>query len=139
MACVPTRLPTPMTKRNSANSKCRANLPRAPGQRRASDERRPGHAPLHMIEENMAKQLEWCHEAPFYKPGPLTAPSVRRRLTPASFRFRLRNGPPNGWCGSTTSGARRSSGSRKASTPSNGPAFPVTTLWTTRCGCTCSY
>ena len=25
----------------------------------------PGHVPLHMIEENMAKQLEWCHEAPF--------------------------------------------------------------------------
>ena len=23
----------------------------------------PGHVPLHMIEENMAKQLEWCHEA----------------------------------------------------------------------------
>ena len=26
----------------------------------------------HMIEENMAKQLEWCHEAPFYTLGPLT-------------------------------------------------------------------
>jgi len=26
----------------------------------------PGHVPMHMIEENMAKQLEWCHEAPFY-------------------------------------------------------------------------
>ena len=25
-----------------------------------------------MIEENMAKQLEWCHEAPFYTLGPLT-------------------------------------------------------------------
>ncbi|MBJ7431132.1 MAG: phosphomethylpyrimidine synthase ThiC, partial [Gemmataceae bacterium] len=23
----------------------------------------PGHVPMHMIEENMAKQLEWCHEA----------------------------------------------------------------------------
>jgi phosphomethylpyrimidine synthase len=33
----------------------------------------PGHVPLHMIEENMAKQLEWCHEAPFYTLGPLTA------------------------------------------------------------------
>ncbi|HEX4265776.1 MAG TPA: phosphomethylpyrimidine synthase ThiC [Verrucomicrobiae bacterium] len=32
----------------------------------------PGHVPLHMIEENMAKQLEWCHEAPFYTLGPLT-------------------------------------------------------------------
>jgi phosphomethylpyrimidine synthase len=32
----------------------------------------PGHVPLHMIEENMVKQLEWCHEAPFYTLGPLT-------------------------------------------------------------------
>jgi phosphomethylpyrimidine synthase len=32
----------------------------------------PGHIPMHMIQENMAKQLEWCHEAPFYTLGPLT-------------------------------------------------------------------
>jgi phosphomethylpyrimidine synthase len=32
----------------------------------------PGHVPMHMIEENMAKQLKWCHEAPFYTLGPLT-------------------------------------------------------------------
>lgn len=32
----------------------------------------PGHVPLHMIQENMEKQLEWCHEAPFYTLGPLT-------------------------------------------------------------------
>ena len=32
----------------------------------------PGHVPMHMIAENMAKQLEWCHEAPFYTLGPLT-------------------------------------------------------------------
>jgi phosphomethylpyrimidine synthase len=32
----------------------------------------PGHVPRHMIEENMRKQLEWCHEAPFYTLGPLT-------------------------------------------------------------------
>lgn len=32
----------------------------------------PGHVPLHMIEENMQKQLEYCHEAPFYTLGPLT-------------------------------------------------------------------
>jgi len=31
----------------------------------------PGHIPMHMIEENMHKQLEWCHEAPFYTLGPL--------------------------------------------------------------------
>jgi len=32
----------------------------------------PGHVPLHKIKENMEKQLEWCHEAPFYTLGPLT-------------------------------------------------------------------
>ena len=31
----------------------------------------PGHVPLHLIPENMRKQLEWCHEAPFYTLGPL--------------------------------------------------------------------
>eukprot|EP00913_Durusdinium_trenchii_P020624 g19370.t1 len=32
----------------------------------------PGHVPLHKIPDNMRKQLEWCHEAPFYTLGPLT-------------------------------------------------------------------
>lgn len=32
----------------------------------------PGHVPMHMIHENMTKQIEWCHEAPFYTLGPLT-------------------------------------------------------------------
>ena len=32
----------------------------------------PGHVPMHMIAENMDKQLEWCREAPFYTLGPLT-------------------------------------------------------------------
>ena len=32
----------------------------------------PGHVPMHMIKENMTKQLEECHEAPFYTLGPLT-------------------------------------------------------------------
>lgn len=32
----------------------------------------PGHIPIHMIHENMARQLEWCGEAPFYTLGPLT-------------------------------------------------------------------
>ena len=31
----------------------------------------PGHVPLNKIPENMAKQLEWCSEAPFYTLGPL--------------------------------------------------------------------
>jgi phosphomethylpyrimidine synthase len=32
----------------------------------------PGHIPMHLIKENMGKQLEWCQEAPFYTLGPLT-------------------------------------------------------------------
>jgi phosphomethylpyrimidine synthase len=32
----------------------------------------PGHIPMHMIKENMEKQLAWCDEAPFYTLGPLT-------------------------------------------------------------------
>lgn len=32
----------------------------------------PGHVPLHMVKENMEKQLDWCDEAPFYTLGPLT-------------------------------------------------------------------
>ncbi|HWN09116.1 MAG TPA: phosphomethylpyrimidine synthase ThiC [Pyrinomonadaceae bacterium] len=32
----------------------------------------PGHVPMHLIKENMDKQLETCQEAPFYTLGPLT-------------------------------------------------------------------
>jgi len=32
----------------------------------------PGHVPMHLIKENMTKQLKECHEAPFYTLGPLT-------------------------------------------------------------------
>lgn len=32
----------------------------------------PGHVPMHLIKENMDKQLDWCAEAPFYTLGPLT-------------------------------------------------------------------
>ena len=32
----------------------------------------PGHIPMHMIKENMKKQLTECGEAPFYTLGPLT-------------------------------------------------------------------
>src|SRR4029434_3047629 len=32
----------------------------------------PGHVPMHLIRENMEKQIEWCGEAPFYTLGPLT-------------------------------------------------------------------
>jgi phosphomethylpyrimidine synthase len=32
----------------------------------------PGHVPMQMIRENVEKELEACHEAPFYTLGPLT-------------------------------------------------------------------
>ncbi len=32
----------------------------------------PGHVPMHLIQENMTKQLELCQGAPFYTLGPLT-------------------------------------------------------------------
>ncbi len=32
----------------------------------------PGHVPMHLIRENMEKELESCAEAPFYTLGPLT-------------------------------------------------------------------
>jgi phosphomethylpyrimidine synthase len=32
----------------------------------------PGHVPMHLIQENMERQLALCHEAPFYTLGPLT-------------------------------------------------------------------
>lgn len=33
----------------------------------------PGHVPLHLVQENMSRQLEWCFEAPFYTLGPLAS------------------------------------------------------------------
>lgn len=33
----------------------------------------PGHVPMHMIRENMDRQIEKCHEAPFYTLGPLVS------------------------------------------------------------------
>jgi phosphomethylpyrimidine synthase len=32
----------------------------------------PGHVPMHMIQENVERELTECHEAPFYTLGPLT-------------------------------------------------------------------
>ncbi|MDP3968868.1 MAG: phosphomethylpyrimidine synthase ThiC [Nocardioides sp.] len=32
----------------------------------------PGHVPLHLVEENVVLQQDWCHGAPFYTLGPLT-------------------------------------------------------------------
>jgi len=31
----------------------------------------PGHVPLDKIKEQVDKEMEWCHEAPFYTLGPL--------------------------------------------------------------------
>ncbi|MCD8295960.1 MAG: phosphomethylpyrimidine synthase ThiC [Prevotella sp.] len=31
----------------------------------------PGHVPLHKIQENMERQIQHCHEAPFYTLGPI--------------------------------------------------------------------
>ena len=51
---------------------------------------------MHMIEENMAKQLEWCGEAPFYTLGPLTTAeaagqdALPKSVRPASLRRSLR-------------------------------------------------
>ena len=50
-----------------------------------------------MIEENMAKQLEWCGEAPFYTLGPLTTAeaasqdAVPKSVRPAALRRSLRS------------------------------------------------
>lgn len=41
----------------------------------------PGHVPMHLIRENMSKQLEWCMEAPFYTLGPLVT-DIAPRLRP---------------------------------------------------------
>jgi hypothetical protein len=53
-----------------------------------------GHMPMHMIEENMAKQLEWCSEAPFYTLATAEADgqdAVPKSLRPASLRRSLRS------------------------------------------------
>ncbi len=31
----------------------------------------PGHVPMDQIEDNVRRQMEWCHEAPFYVLGPV--------------------------------------------------------------------
>ena len=36
----------------------------------------PGHVPIHKIQENVEKQIDWCSEAPFYALGP--AATARR-------------------------------------------------------------
>jgi len=56
-----------------------------------------GRVPMHKIEENMAKQLEWCSEAPCYTLGPLTTAeaagrdAISKSLRPALLRRSLRS------------------------------------------------
>ena len=55
----------------------------------------PGHVPMHLIRENMDRQLDWCAEAPFYTLGPLTtdiAPGYDH-ITSAIGAAQI------GWCG----------------------------------------
>ena len=45
--------------------------------------------PMHLIRENMEKQLKWCDEAPFYTLGPLTtdiAPDMTTSHQPSALR-----------------------------------------------------
>ena len=72
-ACGPARSPTPTTRRSSPNSQVQGDLTKRAWEHGVQVMNEgPGHVPLHLIEENMDKQLEWCHEAPFYTLGPLT-------------------------------------------------------------------
>jgi phosphomethylpyrimidine synthase len=49
---------------------------------------------MHMIKENMEKQLEWCDEAPFYTLGPLTTD-----IAPGYDHITSAIGAMIGWCG----------------------------------------
>jgi len=48
----------------------------------------PGHVPMHLIEENIRKEAEWCHEAPFYVLGPLVTDMRTGARAPGSDRCR---------------------------------------------------
>ena len=50
----------------------------------------PGHVPMHLIKENMDKQLQDCYEAPFYTPGAV-GHRHRARLRPLHLRHRRRH------------------------------------------------
>ncbi len=107
----------------------------------------PGHVPMHLIQENMDRQLAVCHEAPFYTLGPLTtdiAPGLRphhlghRRRHDRLVRLRhalLRHaqGAP-GPARTRTTSRRASSPTRSPPTPPTWPrAIPGAQSGTTRC------
>ena len=48
----------------------------------------PGHVPMHKIKENMERQIEKCHNAPFYTLGPLLR--TLHRATTISLRLSVR-------------------------------------------------
>jgi|GEM_PF-2137136 Thiamine biosynthesis protein ThiC len=60
---------------------------------------------MHMIEKNMAKQLEWCGEAPFYTLGPLTTAEAAGQDAVQKLCARRRRGKACGVATATTSPA----------------------------------
>ena len=57
----------PTTARSSSNSTCSANSPKRLGRHGVQVLiEGPGHVPMQKIQENMDRQLDKCHEAPFY-------------------------------------------------------------------------
>jgi phosphomethylpyrimidine synthase len=74
--------PTPTTKRSSPNSRRSASSPQIAWEHGVQVMiEGPGHVPMHLIKENMDKQLERCHEAPFYTLGPARPPTSPRATT----------------------------------------------------------
>ena len=72
-ACAPARLPTPTTRRSSPSCETLGELTKIAWKHDVQVMiEGPGHVPMHLIKENMDKQLELCGEAPFYTLGPLT-------------------------------------------------------------------
>ena len=66
-------MPTPTTSRSSPSCKTQGELTKIAWEYDVQVMNEgPGHVPMHLIRENMEKQLEWCSEAPFYTLGPLT-------------------------------------------------------------------
>jgi phosphomethylpyrimidine synthase len=84
----------------------------------------PGHIPMHLIKENVERELKECHEAPFYSTERRCSATSPRRSTSAfptattssraSSRTRSRRTPPT-W-------RRGTPGRRRATTPSPGRA-----------------
>jgi len=62
---------TPATKRSSPNCAPWASDHEGLGARCASNDRRAGPRSLDKIKEQVDKEVEWCHSAPFYTLGPL--------------------------------------------------------------------